>query len=128
MSYKIFEHDPYLKPFESDINLRMDRYYAKKKDLVGENGSLVDFANGHLFYGFHKTNGGWFYREWAPSADEVFLTGDFNGWNTYSHKLLNIGNGNWEIFIEGENTLFNGCYVKTIIRNGTRWMQRIPLL
>ena len=58
---------------------------------------------------------------------DIFLTGDFNGWNTYSHKLYNIGNGIWEIFIPGQNTLYNGCYVKTIIRNGMRWMHRIPL-
>jgi len=127
LSYKIFEHDPYLKPFESDINLRMDRYYAKKQELVGKDGNLSDFANGHNYFGFHKTKDGWFYREWAPSANEVFLTGDFNGWNTYSHRLTNIGNGTWEIFLEGENALWNGCYVKTIIRNGTRWMERIPL-
>ena len=80
MSYKIFEHDPYLKPFENDINLRMDRYFAKKEQLVGKNGNLSNFANAHNYFGFHKTQNGWFYREWAPSANEVFLTGDFNGW------------------------------------------------
>ena len=31
MSYKIFEYDPYLKPFEKDIDLRMKNYEIKKK-------------------------------------------------------------------------------------------------
>ena len=31
MSYKIFEYDPALKEFESDIQLRMNRYYDKIK-------------------------------------------------------------------------------------------------
>ena len=75
MSYKIFEYDPSLLPFESDIQLRMDNYYNTKRQLVGENGSLSDFANGHHYYGFHQTDKGWYYREWAPGVDEMYLMG-----------------------------------------------------
>ena len=71
MSYKIFEHDPLLLQFEKDIELRMDNYAKKKLSLVGKEGSLSDFANGHDYFGFHKTDDGWVYREWAPAADEV---------------------------------------------------------
>ena len=99
MSYKIFEYDPALKAFESDIDLRMRNYYNKKRELVGENGKLIDFANGHHYFGFHKVENGWIYREWAPAAHEVYLMGDFNGWNRWSHRLNNIGNGIFEIFI-----------------------------
>ena len=58
MSYKIFEYDPALKAFESDINLRMNNYYNKKRELVGDNGKLIDFANGHHYFGFHKVQDG----------------------------------------------------------------------
>ena len=34
MSYKILEIDPYLKSFENDINLRMENYEKKKKELL----------------------------------------------------------------------------------------------
>ena len=45
MSYKIFEHDPLLLPFEKDIELRMDNYAKKKLSLVGKEGSLSDFIS-----------------------------------------------------------------------------------
>lgn len=39
---------------------------------------------------------------WAPNAGEVFVIGDFNGWNKGSHKLAPRGNsGIWEGFVPG---------------------------
>src|SRR6266581_9412434 len=39
---------------------------------------------------------------WAPSANRMFVTGDFNGWNPGVHPLKPRGNsGIWEGFIEG---------------------------
>jgi endonuclease/exonuclease/phosphatase family metal-dependent hydrolase len=70
-----------LKPFAADIQLRMDNYNRKKNELLAGGTTLKDFANGHEYFGFHKSTGdldGWFYREWAPAAEEVYLTGDFN--------------------------------------------------
>ena len=66
MSYKILEYDPYLKPFESDIELRVANYNRKKKEILGKGTSLSDFANAHEYFGFHKDKNGWYYREWAP--------------------------------------------------------------
>ena len=126
MKYKIFEHDPYLLPFESDIDLRMNNYARKKKELVGEGGSLRDFANGHLYFGFHKTEGGWYYREWAPAADAVYLMGDMNGWNKTSLELTPLGNGVFEIFMEGQDYLYDDCRVKAVIRRGDAMLERIP--
>ncbi len=127
MSYKIFEHDPGLLPYKNDIYLRMDNYARKRDELVGKEGNLYDFANGHEYFGFHKVPGGWIYREWAPAADEVYLTGDFVDWRWLDRRMTSIGNGVFEIFIEGENTLYNGCHVAAIIRNGDKLFQRIPL-
>ena len=126
MSYKIFEYDPALKPFESDIQLRMNNYYNKKKELVGENGRLVDFANGHHYFGFHKVENGWIYREWAPAAHEMYLMGDFNGWDRWSHRMNNIGGGVYEIFIWGRETLWDDCRVKVIVKHYDRYLERIP--
>ena len=126
MSYKIFEHDPLLLPYKNDIFLRMDNYARKKDELVGINGRLTDFANGHEYFGFHRAPGGWIYREWAPAADEVYLTGDFVDWRWLDRLMTPIGNGIFEIFIEGENTLYNGCHVSAIIRRGENLLQRIP--
>ena len=106
MSYKIFEYDPYLLPFKSDIEQRMINYINKKRALVGKEGKLCDFANGHEFFGFHKTEKGWYYREWAPAADEVYLTGDMVDWRWLDLKLTPIGNGAFEIFIDDPKMLY----------------------
>ena len=127
MSYKIFEHDPALLPYKKDIELRMFNYARKKKELVGENGSLCDFANGHEYFGFHKVRGCWVYREWAPAAEEVYLTGDMVDWRWLDLKLTPIGNGVFEIYLPKSIQLYNGCRVKTIIRHNGELLERIPL-
>ena len=125
-SYKIFDYDPALLSYEKDIKQRMSNYEKKKQELVGKKGKLCDFANGHEYFGFHKTDKGWFYREWAPAADEVYLTGDMIDWRK-ELKLTPIGNGVFEIFLEGRDALYDGCYVKTLIVKDGKVLERIPL-
>ena len=127
MSYRIFEYDPYLLPFEADIEQRMKNYAKKKRELIGPKEKLCDFANGHEYFGFHKTETGWVYREWAPAAQEVFLTGDMNGWDRTSLRLTPIGNGVFEIYLEGTGALWNGCHVKAIVIHNGELLERIPL-
>ena len=127
MRYKIFDRDPSLLPFETDIELRMKNYAQKKLELVGKKGKLRDFANGHEYFGFHKTQDGWFYREWAPAADAVYLTGDMNGWKWLELRLESVGNGVFEIFLPGTESLWDGCHVKTIVQRGGELLERIPL-
>lgn len=124
---KILEIDPWLTPFKSDIDLRMKRYKQVKRALLGKGGSFKDFANGHHYFGFHREDGGWYYREWAPAADALFLFGDFNHWNRTSHKLNRIGHGVWEIFIPGENTIPHESLVKVHVVHNGEGIDRIPL-
>ncbi len=124
--YQIIDRFPELTPFSGDIDLRMERYKQKREQLVGAGGSLVDFANAHNWYGFHKTEDGWVYREWAPAADMVYLTGDFNDWHWTDTPLTKTDGGSWELFLPGD-TLRQGSRVLTIVRNGDRLTQHIPL-
>ncbi|MCL2774091.1 MAG: alpha-amylase family glycosyl hydrolase [Oscillospiraceae bacterium] len=132
-SYKILNIDPYLIPYEADIELRMNNYYNFKKRLLGDNSdlpSLKNYANGHLYFGFHKNpnENGWYYREWAPNADVVSLFGDFNNWDRKAHKLTKISkNGVWEIFIPGIDSLPHGSKVKINITAKGKSFERIPL-
>ena len=91
--YQITEIDPWLAQYESDIVLRMERFKEKRRQLVDGAAFLSDFANGYLFFGFHRTKTGWVFREWLPGADEVCLMGDFNQWNRESHPLERKENG-----------------------------------
>ena len=75
----LMEKDPTLNPYAGEIRMHLDRFNDRRWHLAGE-GSLSDFANGHRYFGFHRTDTGWVYREWLPGADAAWLTGDFNGW------------------------------------------------
>ncbi len=123
--YPIIQRDSALLPYERDINQRMDNYRRVRWQLTGE-GSLSDFANAHEYYGFHHTAEGWVYREWAPAAEALFLTGEFNNWDAEAHPLRPIGRGNWEITLPQE-TLHDGSRVKTVVRHGGETTYHIPL-
>ena len=126
--YRILELNPQLAPFAGDIDLRMERYHSvKKRILSGGQKKLADFANAHHFYGFHHADGYWIYREWAPNAQRLYLEGDFNEWDKLSHPLSPIGNGNWEIRLEGDDALWEGCRVKTVVAAGNTMTEHIPL-
>ena len=124
--WKIIRENPQLKPIEGDIQLRMDNYERVKKSILAEGQQLKDFANGHLYYGFHQVKDGWTYREWAPGADEMYLCGDFNNWDRRSCPLTRKENGNWEVFLEGKDALKDGQRVMAIVvKNGVD-LDRIP--
>ncbi|MBE6776737.1 MAG: 1,4-alpha-glucan-branching enzyme [Ruminococcaceae bacterium] len=124
---KILEIDPYLLPFSEDLDLRMKLYKSKKKSLLGKGSSLKDFANGYEYFGFHKIKNGWVYREWAPAADEMYLTGDFNGWDIYATPLKKLENGVFEVVLEGDNLPQIGQKIQAIVINNGNVLRRIPL-
>ena len=124
--YRITEIDPWLAPHAGDIELRMDRFKEKRWQLVGDTPTLESFANGYLFFGFHRTKTGWVFREWMPGADEVRLFGEFNGWNKESHPLDRGENGVWEIALQGKDSLKNGQKIKLWVRRGEEWFARLP--
>ena len=127
MKYKIFDYDRGLLAFKADIDQRMKNYANKKAELLGEESSLRDFANGHEYFGFHRTEDGWVYREWAPAADELWLTGDMVDWHWFDLPLTSLGNGVFELVSHDPDLLYDGCHVKVIVRNGDRIFERIPL-
>ena len=93
----LIKSDPWLKPYKEAIKGRYQYAYETEKELIGS-GTLSDFACGHLYFGLHKTEDGWCFREWAPNATAIFLIGDFNQWKKRSdYALTKTGNGVWEI-------------------------------
>ena len=124
--YRILTLDPLLKPYAADVALRMERNAAARKQLLGDSAALSAFANGYLYYGFHRTQTGWVFREWAPGADAIHLIGDFNDWNRASHPLRRLDGGVWEIELSGADALKHGQHVKLQITRGGRSFDRIP--
>jgi len=125
--YRVLELNPQLKDFAGDIDLRMFLYRATKSRLLAQVDTLNEFANAHNYYGFHRTEKGWVYREWAPSAYQLYLTGDFNGWDQTSHPLKKLDNGNWELELEGKDALWDGCKVKTVVDANLTRTEHMPL-
>ena len=127
MTYQIMETDPGLAPYEADIALRMNNYTRKLQQLLQPGQTLKDFANGHLFFGLHRCADGWYYREWAPAADKMYLTGDFCGWDRYAHPMKKLENGVFELFLPGVNALQNGQRFRAIVVHQGEELERIPL-
>lgn len=125
--YRILELNPQLKSFERDIDLRMNLYHSTKSRLLAQCGTLKDFANAHHYFGIHHYDGSWVYREWAPSAHQLYLTGEFNNWNQTSHPLTRLENGVWEIVLDGNDALWDGCKVKTVVDANLQRTEHIPL-
>ncbi len=122
----ILSVDPYLLPYEGDLKKRMDNYTRKKEELVGKRGRLSAFANGYNYFGIHRTRTGWVYREWAPAAEQMYFTGDFNGWNTKSHPLTALENGVWEIKLGGKEALKPGQKIQAIVIYNGNELRRVP--
>jgi 1,4-alpha-glucan branching enzyme len=118
--------DPWLKPFEDDIRLRIDRYQETKARLLKNGGTLRDFANGAMNYGIRRNADGWIYREWAPAADALHLFGEFNDWNRDSHPLVPLGDGDWELRLPPD-ALAHGQRVLVCVTHHGKRLDRIPL-
>lgn len=123
---RILKTHPELKPYADDLKLRMTRYKSKRDQLLQGKKTLNEFANAHKWYGFHRMPDGWVYREWAPAADQVYLTGDFNDWHWTDTPLKRLDGGDWEVFLPGDR-LHQGSRVLTIVDNGGRLTQHVPL-
>ena len=96
-SLNLIKNDPWLAPYEAAIQGRYDYAVAKEKSLTN-NGkiSLADMASGYLYFGLHKTEKGWVFREWAPNATAIYLIGTFNDWQKNAkYKLKKKANGVW---------------------------------
>ena len=72
-------------------------WWKNEKELVGKK-TLSDFATGHMYFGLHRTDKGWTFREWAPNATEIYLVGDFNDWQEKpAFRMKRVRKtGNWE--------------------------------
>lgn len=131
----IVASDPYLEPYEAAIRGRHEHALWKIGQLT-RNGrqTLSDFADGYKYFGLHKVpRGGWVFREWAPTATDIYLVGDFNNWTEdekYRCKRIE-GTGNWELKLPAKAMKHGQLYkmhVKWDGGEGERipaWCQRV---
>ena len=95
---KLVEEDKLLKPFAGIIEKRHQQVLAMEREFTYRTTRLSDSCNSYLYYGWHRTNEGWVFREWAPNATAIYLLGEFNDWRKHpDYALTKVGDGNWEI-------------------------------
>ncbi len=95
--------DPWLRPYAGALERRRAHFAAVRQRLEsGGAASLADFASAHEYYGLHRRNGRWIFREWAPHATGLTLVGDFSAWRCeprFALRRLNA-EGDWEITLD----------------------------
>ena len=109
---KLVQDDEWLKPYQRQIEERMQMYNIRLNSICRRHGSLEECANGFARMGFNRdaATGEWVYREWAPGARELFLIGDFNGWDRSATPMQRNG-GLWEVRLPAD-ALHHGSRVK----------------
>ncbi|XP_019639572.1 PREDICTED: 1,4-alpha-glucan-branching enzyme-like [Branchiostoma belcheri] len=97
---RLYDLDSYLKPFDKEIKRRYRCFLDVLDHINQHEGGLEKFSRGYQYFGIHVTeDGGVVMREWAPGAEELYLMGDFNGWNKTSHSFKKLPFGKWELVL-----------------------------
>jgi 1,4-alpha-glucan branching enzyme len=127
----LVRNDPWLEPAALEITERYNRYRHTLEMIDQDWGSLKKFANAYKFFGFNydRKRKGWYYREWAPKAQDIYLFGDFNDWQRYSHRLTPNIYGQWEIFLpdqEYKERFTHQSKVKILVHSDAGWHEKIP--
>jgi len=126
----IVNEDSWLEPVSQQIFERYQRYLNRKKDLENEFGSIYKLASAYQYMGFQINNDKTVltYREWAPHAEALFLIGDFNNWEYYTHPLKRTNNGIWEIKLRlSDNPELNHeNKIKVVVQSNGQTKARIP--
>jgi 1,4-alpha-glucan branching enzyme len=79
---------------EIDIHLIGEGRHERLWDALGAHVRSYDTPNG--------TVSGTSFAVWAPTAQGVRVTGDFDGWAGWTHPMRSLGSsGVWEIFVPG---------------------------
>ena len=123
----LVKNDAWLEPFEDAINGRHEHALYKLNELTnGGKQTLSDFASGYLYYGLHKTEKGWVFREWAPNATAIYMVGDFNSWTELpQYQLKAKKNGVWELNLPSRAMKHGDLFKLRIHWNGGEG-ERIP--
>ena len=123
----LVKNDPWLEPFEKAIVDRHEHTCYKASELTchGKQ-TLSEFADGYLYFGLHRTQQGWVFREWAPNATAIYMVGDFNSWcEMPQYQLKPKDNGVWELQLR-HTALHHGDHFKLHIYWDGGMGERIP--
>ncbi|MFI3319142.1 MAG: alpha-amylase family glycosyl hydrolase [Rikenellaceae bacterium] len=125
------ERDEWLHPVSDEINRRHQQYLDRLSDIEQSCGSIVDYANGHRYFGWQYDSDmqGWWFREWLPEASDVYIFGDFNNWQRTEIRLNRDHEGVWSMFFPDamyKELLTHYSLYKIHVHGANGWRDRIP--
>jgi len=125
MTERFYKADPWLDPFREIIEARL-AYISYREKLFTGGRSLTDYANGHHWYGLQRTPEGWVFREHAPNATSIILTGTFSEWKEDGrYALSRTAEGDWVGEFDA-GMLSHGDLYKMIVKWKGGQGERIP--
>jgi 1,4-alpha-glucan branching enzyme len=125
MTERFYKADPWLDPFREIIEARL-AYISYREKLFTGGRSMTDYANGHHWYGLHRTPEGWVFREHAPNATSIILTGTFSEWKEDGrYALSRTAEGDWVGEFDA-GMLSHGDLYKMIVKWKGGQGERIP--
>ncbi|KAK2846716.1 hypothetical protein Q5P01_009715 [Channa striata] len=96
----LLQMDPYLKPYEQDFRRRYELLQKQLCQLEESEGGFDQFTRSYWTFGVQqRPDNSLFFKEWAPAAEALFLTGDFNGWDKFSCPYTKKEFGKWELIL-----------------------------
>jgi 1,4-alpha-glucan branching enzyme len=128
---RLIEVDPWLEPSAQDIEDRYNRYLQRLNAINKDFGGIEKIADGYKYFGinYDKKLKGWIYREWAPKARALYLTGDFNNWEKFSHPMTRNEFGIWELFLDKkqyQDSFRHGSKIKVLVDSERGLRYKIP--
>uniref|UniRef100_A0A665V0J3 1,4-alpha-glucan branching enzyme n=1 Tax=Echeneis naucrates TaxID=173247 RepID=A0A665V0J3_ECHNA len=92
--------DPYLQAYKKDFERRYELLQKQLVQLEEAEGGFDQFTRSYKTFGIQrKPDNSLFFKEWAPAAEALFLTGDFNDWDKFSHPYTKKEFGKWELIL-----------------------------
>uniref|UniRef100_A0A3B5LH48 1,4-alpha-glucan branching enzyme n=1 Tax=Xiphophorus couchianus TaxID=32473 RepID=A0A3B5LH48_9TELE len=94
----LLQTDPNLKNYENDFR-RYDMLRKQVLLLEEAEGGVDQFTRSYRSFGVQRLpDNSLFFKEWAPAAEALFLTGEF-GWDKFSCPYSKKEFGKWELTI-----------------------------
>ncbi|CAK9439941.1 uncharacterized protein LODBEIA_P40410 [Lodderomyces beijingensis] len=124
----VLDLDPWLEPFQESLIKRQVQLREWVDKLESHEGSLMKFADSYHKYGLNPTaTGGAEILEYIPDIEEASLVGEFNNWNTQSHKLNKLNDfGLWGLKLDEPGIIPHDSTYKIAMKTASgEWLYRL---
>lgn len=119
---KLFDRDPYLKLHEDEIRRRYGAFDNLRNEINDSEGGIATFTSAYKSFGIHiNQDNSVSCKEWAPGASQLYLYGDFNGWEKKRNPYQKLDFGKWELKIsanpDGTCPIKHGSKLKIVVES-----------